>query len=62
MRTLLRIFGGIISIILGLAGARIGCLVLVGGLYERSIFSIVAVILGIALIAGGAYLVIKAYD
>jgi hypothetical protein len=52
MSTLLRIFDGIALMILGFIMARVGCMVLVGGLYERSVFSIVAGILGIAMVAG----------
>jgi len=56
MKSLARIFGGIALMILGFVMARVGCMVLVTGLYEGSVFSIVAGILGIALIAGGVYL------
>ena len=58
----LRIFGGIILIIGGLVMARVGCMVLVTGLYEGSVFSIVAGILGIAIMAAGIYLFIKGWQ
>jgi hypothetical protein len=62
MSTLLRIFDGIALMILGFITARVGCMVLVGGLYERSVFSIVPGILGIAMVAGGIYLFVKGWQ
>lgn len=58
----LRIFGGTALMILGFIIARFGCMVLVTGLYSGSVFSILAGILGIALIAGGVYLFVKGWQ
>jgi len=62
MGSFLRIFGGIIFIIGGFIMARVGCIVLVEGLYGGSVFSILAGILGIAIMAGGIYLFIKGWQ
>lgn len=62
MKILLRIFGGIVLIIGGFLIARIGCMLVVTGLYGGTVLSIVGAILGIALIAGGVYLTIKGWQ
>jgi hypothetical protein len=62
MNTLLRILAGIALMMLGFFMARVGCMVLVEGLYGGSIFSILAGILGIVMIAGGVYLFVKGWQ
>jgi hypothetical protein len=62
MNALLRILAGIALMMLGFFVARVGCMVLVEGLYGGSILSIVAGILGIAMIVGGIYLFIKGWN
>ena len=62
MKILLRIFGGIVLIIGGFLIARIGCMLVVTGLYGGTVLSIVGAILGIALVAGGVYLFIKGWQ
>ena len=62
MNTVLRILAGIALMMLGFFMARIGCMTLVHGLYTGSALSILAGILGIALIAVGIYLFIKGWQ
>jgi len=62
MSTIVRILAGIALMMLGFLMARVGCMVLVEGLYGGSIFSILAGILGTAMTGGGTYLLIKGWQ
>jgi hypothetical protein len=62
MKTVLRILGGIALIILGFGMARAGFVALVEGLYVGSPSSVLAGILGLAMMAGGIYLFIKGWQ
>ena len=62
MNALLRILAGVALMMLGFFMARIGCMALVHGLYTGSALSILAGILGLAMMAGGIYLFIKGWQ
>ena len=62
MKTLLRIFGGIVLIMGGILIGRIGCMLVVTGLYGGTVLSIVGAVLGIGLVVAGVYLFVKGWQ